>query len=77
MNSPNPISDFEQKSQTKPPGFLAEFFDFLLHNKKWWLAPILVVLLLVSVLIVLTSNVLMPFIYPIMADVNSTVLLRR
>lgn len=44
-------------------GLVRELVHFLLHNKKWWLAPILVVLLLVSGLIVLGGTGAAPFIY--------------
>ena len=43
---------------------LAELWEFLKHQKKWWLTPILVVLLLLSVLIVFSQGTaLSPFIY--------------
>ena len=40
-----------------------EFYDFLVHNKKWWLTPIIVVLLVLSLLIALTNTAIAPFIY--------------
>lgn len=41
-----------------------EFWAFLRERKKYWLAPILIVLLLLSVLIVATAgSSLAPFIY--------------
>jgi competence protein ComGC len=43
---------------------LREFWEFLRIRKKFWLAPIVVVLLLLSLLIVLTQgSALAPFIY--------------
>jgi hypothetical protein len=43
---------------------VGEFWAFLKERKKYWLAPILVVLLLLSLIIVLTSgSALAPFIY--------------
>jgi hypothetical protein len=60
QNSPN---EFAQKAAGKQPGFAAQFLDFALHNKKWWLTPILVVLLLAGVLIVLGGSGVAPFIY--------------
>lgn len=43
---------------------VGEFWAFLRTRKKFWLAPILVVLLLLSVLIVATAgSSLAPFIY--------------
>ena len=42
----------------------AEFWDFLRVRKKWWLGPIVIVLLLMSLLIVFTEgSALAPFIY--------------
>ncbi|MCG6536055.1 MAG: DUF5989 family protein [Syntrophales bacterium LBB04] len=43
---------------------IIEFWEFLKHRKKYWLLPIVIVLLLVSALIVFTeSSVIAPFIY--------------
>lgn len=68
MNNERPKSDREQgfaeASEKKQVGLLAELWAFLRENKKWWLAPILVVLLLVGVLIVLGGTALAPLIYP-------------
>ncbi|MBW7888298.1 MAG: hypothetical protein H3C35_08060 [Bacteroidetes bacterium] len=45
---------------------LAEYFSFLKENKKWWLLPIVVVLVLFGLLIVLTKgSAIAPFIYTI------------
>ena len=43
---------------------LREFWEFTRENKKYWLAPIVIVLLLVGFLLVATQgSVLAPFIY--------------
>ena len=43
---------------------LGELWEFMRHNKKWWLTPIILFLLLLSVLIVFTEGAaLSPFIY--------------
>jgi hypothetical protein len=43
---------------------LSEFWDFLKVRKKWWLAPIMIFLVLFGALIVLTEgSVIAPFIY--------------
>lgn len=45
-------------------GILKEFWDFLKVRKKWWLTPIVMVLLLLGALIVLTQGTAVaPFIY--------------
>jgi len=44
--------------------FLKEFWQFLRERKKWWLLPIILVLLFLGFLIVMTSgSALGPFIY--------------
>ena len=41
-----------------------EFFEFLKFRKKWWLTPIVIVLILLGALIVFTEgSALAPFIY--------------
>ncbi len=43
---------------------LAEFWSFLKTRKKWWLGPIVFIMLLMSLLIVLTEgSAVAPFIY--------------
>jgi len=43
---------------------LSEFWDFLIVRKKWWLAPIIIFLVIFGTLIVLTEgSALAPFIY--------------
>jgi len=41
----------------------SEFLDFLKHNKKWWLLPILIVVLALGALVVLSGSGAAPFIY--------------
>ena len=46
--------------------FLRDLWNFLKVRKKFWLLPIILILLLVGVLIVLTSSsAIAPFIYTI------------
>jgi len=45
-------------------GILKEFWDFLKVRKKWWLTPIVVVMVLLGALIVFSQgSTLSPFIY--------------
>lgn len=63
-NSPVPgPSEFERAAEERDPGLVAEFWDFLRYNRKFWMAPILLVLLLVAALVVLNALGLSPFIY--------------
>jgi hypothetical protein len=54
---------FSQQAAKKQRGALGEFLSFALHNKKWWLTPIIIVLILVGVLAVLGGTGVAPFIY--------------
>lgn len=54
---------FEQQASEKRVGLLVEFFHFLRSNKKWWLVPLLVVLLGLGVLVALGSTGAAPFLY--------------
>lgn len=43
---------------------IKEFFEFLRERKKWWIAPVLVFLVLLGVLVIFAgSSTLAPFIY--------------
>ncbi len=45
-------------------GFLGELWDFMRERKKFWLAPIIIMLLLLGGLIILSEgSVVAPFIY--------------
>jgi hypothetical protein len=45
------------------PGFFRELVMFIRHNKKWYLIPIVVSILLLGVLIALGGTGAAPFIY--------------
>lgn len=59
--------DTNEQPQLPPPprGLLAEFWDFLLHEKVWWMTPIVVVLLAMVAFILTTEGggMVLPFIY--------------
>ena len=45
-------------------GIFSELWSFMKVRKKWWLGPIVIVMLLLSVLIVMTQgSAVAPFIY--------------
>ena len=56
-------NEYEQLSGSQDPGIVREFWEFLRYNKKWWLAPILIVTLLLIGLVFLTASPAAPFIY--------------
>lgn len=51
---------------SKRRGLVGEFWDFLGARKKWWLAPIIVIMVLLGALLVFAQgSALAPFIYTI------------
>lgn len=57
-----PENEFEKASREKPAGLVREFLQFLSENKKWWLLPMVIVLVLCSLLAVVATSVA-PYIY--------------
>ena len=61
---PGRQDDFaKQLDQAEQLPFLAELWQFMRDNKKWWLGPIVLVLLLLGGLIALSGTVAAPFVY--------------
>lgn len=58
-----PDQDFLAQASRKQTGLVSEMIGFLRANKKWWLAPILVAILLLGLLVVLGGTAAAPFIY--------------
>lgn len=56
-------NEFEQAADDAPPSIISEFIYFLSENKKWWLAPIIIVLGLVGLLVLMSGSGAAPFIY--------------
>jgi hypothetical protein len=56
-------NEFENAGAEKSAGIVGEFVAMLKQNKKYWLIPIILILLLVGVLIILGSTAAAPFIY--------------
>ena len=55
--------EFLSKASGKQTGLVSEFVGFLKANKKWWLAPILVVTLLLIGLVFLSASPAAPFFF--------------
>jgi Family of unknown function (DUF5989) len=57
-------SEFERAAGSSTnAGFFREFWDFLKHNKKWWMLPLVLAFLILGALVFLSSTGLAPFIY--------------
>jgi hypothetical protein len=55
--------EFEKASREQQVSLAREFLEFLGDNKKWWLLPIVLVLLLFGVLVLFSGTAAAPFIY--------------
>ena len=58
-----PPSEFEALTRHEKPSLLKDLVQLLRQNKKWWLLPIVVVLLLFGVLAIFAGTAAAPFIY--------------
>ena len=63
MSNDSDKQQFEQMAEEAQPSLAVEFIDFLKHNKKWWLLPILLVVGLVGMLAMFAGSGAAPFIY--------------
>lgn len=54
---------FVEASEDKQTGLISEFIEFIKINKKYWLIPLLIILLLMGLLILSTGSIFAPFIY--------------
>jgi hypothetical protein len=58
------MAKFEEAAKaSQKTGMVAEFRYFLKNSKKWWLLPIVVVLVVFGVLLFLSGTAAAPFIY--------------
>ncbi|HZN41342.1 MAG TPA: DUF5989 family protein [Planctomycetota bacterium] len=58
-----PKDEFLKAAGQEERGLVAEFVAFMAENKVWWMAPILIVFLLLGVLLVLGATGVAPFLY--------------
>ena len=56
-------SQFAKEAGAGQQGFLGELWQFITQNKKWWLTPIVIILIVFGVLIALGGTAAAPFIY--------------
>lgn len=56
----NPLEELE----AAPSGLVAEFWHFIKHEKVWWMAPIIIVLLvMIGFIVWVEASPVLPFIY--------------
>ncbi len=58
-----PTTDFQRQAEAPEPGLVRELFSMVMQNKKWWLIPILVMVVALGVIVFLGGTAAAPFIY--------------
>ena len=58
---PNP--KFTEVEPVREKGVLGEFLGLLMTNKKYWMLPIILLLLVLGLLVILSGSSAAPFIY--------------
>lgn len=60
------MSDEQNQVPVERRGLAREFVDFIVHNKLWWMTPIIIVLaLMVGFILFAESSPVLPFIYTV------------
>mgnify|MGYP007063381382 CR=1 FL=1 len=60
------MSDEQNQIPVERRGIAREFVDFIVHNKLWWMTPIMIVLaLMVGFILFAESSPVLPFIYTV------------
>ena len=60
------MSDEKDQIPVERHGIAREFMDFIIHNKLWWITPIIIVLaLMVGFILFAESSPVLPFIYTV------------
>lgn len=62
-NTSNSAAEFASQASARSSNLATEMFAFLRHTRKWWLAPAIVLLVLMGFLIMLGGTSVAPFIY--------------
>jgi hypothetical protein len=63
--TPHDQNQFAAEGASGRTGLAAEFWDFLKHNKKWWLLPILLAMVGIGLIIAFGASGAAPFLYPL------------
>lgn len=63
MEQSQPPNDFATQAAEPKPGLLGELWLFIKTQKKWWLAPLILALLLTAIMVLVSGSPAAPFIY--------------
>jgi hypothetical protein len=60
---PKSTKPLDELVDSQSPGLIREFVDFVLHNNKWWMLPVLAVLLLLGGFVLFSGSAAATLIY--------------
>jgi hypothetical protein len=61
--TPVTLGQFEKNAELRREPVFSEIMHFLMRNKKWWLLPVVAMLLILGLLVVLGGTAVAPFVY--------------
>jgi hypothetical protein len=59
----NQAEEFARQGEMRRTSFVSDLFFFLKNNKKWWMLPLIGLLLMFGVLMLLATTGVAPYIY--------------
>jgi hypothetical protein len=63
MPNANGRDPFLEQARRRRPALVPEFWRLLRDHKKWWLTPVVIALLVLSLFALLSTSAAAPFIY--------------
>jgi hypothetical protein len=60
---PKSPANFERQAEEPQPTMVGELLGFVMSNKKWWMIPILVMIVALGLIVFLGGTAAAPFIY--------------
>jgi hypothetical protein len=61
--SNDPSDQFLKQARRSRPSLISEFWRLLRDHRKWWLAPVVIALLVLCLFALLSTSAAAPFIY--------------
>jgi hypothetical protein len=63
MTTQKDQNEFEHLADEAPPSFVKEVWYMVASDKRWWLAPVVIAIVILGALVMLTGTGVAPFIY--------------
>jgi hypothetical protein len=54
---------FSEEANKPPLRLIDEFFYLVVHDRKWWIVPLLLSIVFVAIGVALTQSAIVPFVY--------------